>query len=149
MNKRKDLTGNTYGDLTVLNYSHNDPDTRSPMWLCECTCGNRKTIHGYALEHGHYKSCGCQRDTKRDMGVKKHIEQDSIDGTRKSALTAKLHAKNKSGHKGVMWMESRKKWKAYIGFKGKNISLGYFDDIDDAIAARKAGEEKYHKPYLN
>ncbi|MEV9641790.1 hypothetical protein ABZ756_13900 [Mammaliicoccus sciuri] len=46
-------------------------------------------------------------------------------------------------------MESRQKWKAYIGFKGKQITLGYYDNKDEAIAARKVGEEKYHKPYLD
>lgn len=149
MTKRKDLTGNVYGELTVLGYSHNDPDTRSPLWLCRCSCRVEKAIHGYALEHGHYKSCGCKRDEKRDAGVKKHLEQDSVDGTRKSALTAKLHSGNKSGRKGVTWMASRGKWRAYIGVKGKQISLGYFNEKEDAIAARKAGEEKYHKPYLD
>lgn len=148
MTKRKDLTGNVYGELTVSGYSHNDPDTRSPMWLCRCSCGVEKAIHGYALEHGHYKSCGCKRDEKRDAGVKKHIEQDVVDGTRKSALTAKLHAGNKSGVKGVRFNEQRGKWTAHIGFKGKQITLGYFNEKEDAIAARKAGEEKYHKPYL-
>lgn len=145
---RKDLTGNVYGDLTVLRYSHNDPNTHSPMWLCRCSCGTEKVIYGYALEHGHYKSCGCKRVIKRDTGVKKHINNDRVDGTRKTALKAKLHKGNKSGHKGVMWMESRRKWKAYIGFRGKNISLGYFDSIEDAVMARKEAEEKYHKPYL-
>lgn len=149
MSKRKDLTGNVYGELTVLGYSHNDPETRSPLWLCHCSCGVEKAIHAYALEHGHYKSCGCKHAEKRDAGMHKHLERDSVDGTRKSALKAKLHSGNKSGHKGVMWMESRKKWKAYIGVRGKQITLGYHDDIDDAVAARKAGEEKYHKPYLD
>lgn len=147
--KRKDLTGNTYGELLVLEYSHNDPDTRSPMWLCSCSCGIKKAIHAYSLEHGHYKSCGCKRNKKRDAGVKKHIEKDRVDGTRISALNAKLHESNKSGHKGVTWMDSRQKWRAYIGYKGKQISLGYHDNIDDAIAARVAAEEKYHKPYLD
>lgn len=145
---RKDLTGNVYGELTVLRYSHNDPETRSPMWLCRCTCDKTKTIHGYALEHGYYKSCGCKRDKKRDEGMKNHLKNDSINGTRKSALASKLHANNKSGHKGVAWMASRKKWRAYIGFKGKQIALGYFDNKEDAVAARKSAEEKYHKPFL-
>lgn len=149
MSNRKDLTGNVYGELTVLEYSHNDPDSHSPMWLCRCSCGTEKVIHGYALEHGHYKSCGCKHAEKRDAGVKKHIEKDSIGGTRVSALKAKLHKGNKSGHKGVTWMESRKRWKAYIGFRGKQITLGYFEDMEDAIKARKLAEEKYHKPYLD
>ena len=146
--KRKNLTGNQYGELTVLKYSHNDPTTRTPMWLCKCTCGNEKIIAGYALEHGHYKSCGCKRDEKRDIGLIRHIKEDSIDGTRKSALKAKLHKNNTSGHKGVSWVASRKKWRAYIGFKGKQITLGYFDNKEDAITARKKAEEKYHKPIL-
>ncbi len=133
----------------MLEYSHNDPDNHSPMWLCRCSCGTEKAIHGFALEHGHYKSCGCKRIRKRDAGVHKHIQQDSVNGTRVSALKAKLHKGNKSGHKGVRYNSQRKKWTAHIGFKGKQISLGYFDDIDDAIQARKDGEEKYHKPYLD
>ncbi len=148
MTKRKDLTGNTYGELEVLGYSHNDPNSRTPVWLCRCSCGTEKEIAGYALEHGHYKSCGCKRDEKRDKGLIEHIKQDAVDGTRKSALKAKLHKGNKSGHKGVSWMDSRQKWKAYIGVKGKQITLGYFESKADAIAARKAAEEKYHKPYL-
>lgn len=146
---RKDLTGNVYGELTVLRYSHNDPTSRSPIWFCRCTCGVEKPIHGYALEHGYYKSCGCKRDEKRDAGLKKHIKKDAVKGTRKSALKAKLHVSNKSGHKGVAWIDSRQKWRAYIGYKGKQISLGYFDNKDDAISARKNAEEKYHKPHLN
>ncbi|MNI99246.1 AP2 domain protein [compost metagenome] len=71
-----------------------------------------------------------------------------MDGTRKTALKAKLHIDNKSGHKGVRWNEQRQKWTAHIGFKGKQITLGYFSEKADAIAARKAAEEKYHKPYL-
>lgn len=149
MSKRKNLTGNEYDELTVLGFSHSDPETGSPLWLCRCSCGAEKAIHGYALEHGHYKSCGCKHAEKRDAGVKKHIEQDSIDGTRKSALKAKLHKSNKSGYKGVRWNEQRRKWTAHIGFKGKQISLGYFTNKDDAIAARKAGEEKYHMPYID
>lgn len=146
--KRKDLTGNVYGELTVIKYSHNDKETRSPMWLCQCTCGNTKAIFGYALEHGYYKSCGCKRDKKRDEGLIKHIQKDAVAGTRKSALKSKLHKGNTSGHKGVTWVKSRKKWFAYIGFKGKQINLGYYDGLDDAIKARIKAEEKYYKPIL-
>ncbi|KYC94351.1 hypothetical protein B4102_0211 [Heyndrickxia sporothermodurans] len=45
-------------------------------------------------------------------------------------------------------MKNRNKWKAYIGFKGKQINLGHFDDLQDAIAARKEAEDKYFKPIL-
>lgn len=144
-----DLTKQMFGELTVIKKSHNDPITRSPMWLCKCSCGVEKAIHGYALVHGHYKSCGCKQAEKRDLGAKRHIAKDAVDGTRKTSFTSKLHVGNKSGHKGVIFIATRDKWKAYIGFKGKQISLGYFTDKDQAIAARKTAEEKYFKPYLD
>src|SRR5690625_1569547 len=109
MTKRKDLTDNVYDELEVLRFSHNDPDSRTPMWLCRCSCGTEKEIAGYALEHGYYKSCGCKRDEKRDKGLSQHIKQDTVDGTRKSALKAKLHKGNKSGHKGVRFNPQRNK----------------------------------------
>lgn len=142
-----DLTGQKFGELTVLTYNKGtkyDPST----WTCECGCGNKIKIPGYALRAGYYKSCGCKQPIKRDKGRDKHIEQDRVSGTRKSSLKAKLHKNNKSGHKGVTWVESRKKWRAYIGYQGKQIFIGNFDKKEDAIKARKLAEEKYHKPLL-
>ncbi len=147
-NQRIDLTDRTFGDLKVIVLSEKRGEDGTWLWKCECTCGNIIYLYSYSLLHDHYKSCGCKQAAKRDAGVKKHIKSDTIDGTRKSALKSKLHKHNKSGHKGVSWLPSRNKWRANIGFKGKQISLGYFDNVDDAIAARKAAEEKYHKPYL-
>lgn len=146
--KRIDLTGQQFGELVVVRLSDKRGNNNTLLWECRCSCGNTVYLHGYSLINGHYKSCGCKRDKKRDKGVKEHIKKDMIDGTRKTALKAKINKRNKSGYKGVSWMKSRQKWIAYIGFKGKQITLGYFDDKEDAIKARKAAEEKYFKPYL-
>jgi len=48
-----------------------------------------------------------------------------------------------SGHTGVRWHKQGKKWNARIHFNGKEIGLGLFGNIDDAIAARKEAEVKY------
>ena len=146
--KRIDLTGRQFGELVVVRLSDKRGNNNTLLWECRCSCGNTVYLHGYSLIHGHYKSCGCKRDEKRDKGVKEHIKKDMIDGTRKTALKAKINKRNKSGYKGVSWMKSRQKWIAYIGFKGKQIMLGYFDDKEDAIKARKAAEEKFFKPIL-
>lgn len=146
---RKDLTGQVFGDLIALAYSHTDPISRCAMWTCRCSCGVEKDIRGNSLRDGTYKSCGCKRIERRDKGVKTHIEGDAIDGSRASALNAKLHVGNKSGHKGVRFNGRRNKWAAYIGFKGKQISLGYHPTEAGAIKARKDGELLYHKPILD
>lgn len=147
--KRIDITGQQFGDLTVIGLSDKrGGPSNTLLWECRCSCGNTAYVLGASLRAGHYKSCGCKHGIKRDQGVRRHITVDQVDGTRKSALNSKLHKGNKSGHKGVTWMESRQKWRAYIGFKGKQITLGYFDNKDDAIKARHLAEEKYFKPIL-
>lgn len=149
MPKRIDLTGRRFGELEVIRLSDARDKYGVKLWECLChACGKTTLVHGYSLLHGHYKSCGCIQPAKRDRGVKRHIASDRIDGTRRSALRQRPHRDSKSGIKGVTWMESRQKWKAYIGFRGRQITLGYFDDVNDAVAARKRAEEKYHEPYL-
>lgn len=51
-----------------------------------------------------------------------------------------LSHNNTSGTKGVCWDKRSKKWQAYIYRNRKNKNLGYFNTIEEAIAARKAAE---------
>lgn len=39
---------------------------------------------------------------------------------------------NSSGYKGVTWQADKKKWKAQIGYQGKNLWLGYSDTPEGA-----------------
>jgi hypothetical protein len=55
-----------------------------------------------------------------------------------------LPSHNKSGHLGVSWFATQKKWTVYIKVNKKNKWLGYYKNIEDAIAARKAGEKQYY-----
>lgn len=49
---------------------------------------------------------------------------------------------NTSGVPGVSWRKDRNKWQARIGVDFKQKSLGFYDDFDDAVAARKRAEEE-------
>ncbi len=53
------------------------------------------------------------------------------------------YSHNTSGHTGVYWNKQNSKWRALIMHNRKLIHLGYFTDIEDAIAARKAAEKLY------
>lgn len=55
----------------------------------------------------------------------------------------KLLSNNKSGYTGVHWHTQNYNWTANIKINGKHIHLGSFENIEDAVAARKRGEEKY------
>ena len=50
---------------------------------------------------------------------------------------------NTSGYTGVVWSKSNKKWQAQIKSNGKNIHLGYFKKIKEAVLIRKAAEIEY------
>jgi hypothetical protein len=51
---------------------------------------------------------------------------------------------NTSGYTGVTWDKHNNKWMAYIKPYNKHITLGYFDNIEDAAEARKNAEIKYY-----
>ena len=48
-----------------------------------------------------------------------------------------------SGVPGVVWDRQKARWRAYIGYVGKQLHIGLFDDLDVAIAARRAAEVEY------
>lgn len=51
---------------------------------------------------------------------------------------------NKSGYKGVSWVEISKKWRARITYEGKQIQLGYYEDKRDAAQAYNKAALKYY-----
>lgn len=65
-----------------------------------------------------------------------------------NAKNRKLISTNKSKCCGVHWSKRAKKWCANIRVSGKGINLGYFEDIRNAIAARKQAE-KIHGFHAN
>lgn len=68
------------------------------------------------------------------------------DGTIKLDKTP--NKSNKSGVTGVNWDKARGKWQASIRFKGKKYNLGRFNNLQDAIDARKKAEEEIFLPYI-
>jgi hypothetical protein len=55
---RLDLTGVIFGRLIVEEFSHINKHGEA-LWLCLCSCGNKKIILGSSLRKGQSKSCGC------------------------------------------------------------------------------------------
>ena len=81
-----------------------------------------------------------------------HINQVKIDNrwanlrsTTKSmnARNTKKYNTNTSGRVGVVWVPRYQKWLAQMVVNYKQLYLGRFEDIQDAINARKEAEIKY------
>lgn len=164
---QRDLTGRRFGRLVVLQstdevrYKQNNK-----VWKCLCDCGNEAFVAELNLVYksSNTKSCGCLHTESARIASKKrtdktisHIakkitefaqENNFKEGTSLPLLTSKVSKANKSGTKGVSWSNKQGKWVAAIGFKGKQLYLGSFENIEDAIFTRKEAEEKYFKPIL-
>lgn len=54
---RRDLTGQKFNHLSVIEITEKTP--RATIWLCRCDCGNETTVATSDLTSGHTKSCGC------------------------------------------------------------------------------------------
>ncbi len=52
--------------------------------------------------------------------------------------------KSSSGYLGVNWHKRDKCWQAHIEINGKRHHLGYYANLDEAIAVRKYAELTYH-----
>lgn len=85
-NKIIDLTGQRFGNLTVIGIAEKSSTdkSRDSFWLCKCDCGIEKTIRGKSLRNGATKSCGCLRKTSdyisRNSGIFK-CQHNSYDLT--------------------------------------------------------------------
>lgn len=71
-NKIKDVRGQIFGRLLVIDYSHTAKDKgKNVYWVCECICGNKTTVHSGALRTGSTKSCGCLATELNRIKMKK------------------------------------------------------------------------------
>lgn len=93
----------------------------------------------------------CPRNLVRD-----HIDGNKLNNQRKNIrfISQEKNCKNQvhkkatsSGRNGVSFDSNKKKWNSYITLNGKRKSLGYFQNLGDAIKAREEAEIKYYGEY--
>ncbi len=70
MGKAKDLTGQTFNQLTVI--SSQGSKNGKFYWLCACTCGETAIVRGSHLTSGNTQSCGCLEKASKLTHGKRH-----------------------------------------------------------------------------
>ena len=136
----EDLTGKTFGRLTVLKRSHRNDNQGRPMWSCRCVCGTIKDISGWNLRQGMTRSCGClARDTwvarclewkaLRTPRLKWKTKEEKIlsyvfDSIKRRCYSDKSKAYNDYGGRGIFvcdeWKNDKEsfiEWAKKSGFK--------------------------------
>ena len=133
--QRLDLTGQRFGTLTVLAPAADIGSMTA--WRCRCDCGKERVVMTGHLRDGHTTSCGCRPSVTL------------VDGTCVELIQSKtIRRNNTSGVTGVEWVPRKNMWRAVIFFKGKRHYLGSYGKFEDAVKARRRGEEEYFEPFL-
>ena len=92
--RAEDLTGRTYGHLTVLKRAQNRGGRT--CWLCRCDCGREKEVTARDLKAGKVTSCGCHAYDKIHNWV-------DLTGRRFGRLTALEPTSRRSGKGSIYW----------------------------------------------
>ena len=64
-----DLTGQTFGDLTVECRADNQKRNGGVWWFCRCSCGKTYECPGSLLMTGRRTHCGCKTDRGRPTDI--------------------------------------------------------------------------------
>lgn len=129
MAKALDLTGHTYGRLTVKEYagqSETKGGAKKRNWLCDCSCGKELVVTVSALRSGNTTSCGCYDKERR---IKHGLADTRFYSIWEDMKSRCDNVNNESyvryGGRGITY---NPKWKDFIGFK-EDMFSSYSDEL--------------------
>lgn len=136
----EDLTGKTFGRLTVLKRSHKNDNQGRPMWSCRCVCGTIKDISGWNLRQGITRSCGClATEINSTRCLKWKSEEDKVlsyiyESILRRCCSKKSHSYKDYGGRGIFvcdeWKNDKEsfiEWAKKSGFK-KGLTIERTDN---------------------
>lgn len=124
----KDLSGQQFGRLTVIEKAATKSKEGRAVWVCSCSCGNTVLVDTKSLTTQSTKSCGCYSKEVHKQIFTKHGESKSklyfVWNDMKSRCTDKKALPYKDyGGRGIFVCEE---WmKSYEPFRDWALSNGY------------------------
>lgn len=112
----KDLTGEKFGRLTVIGFSHRKG--KSYYWDCICNCGNKEVrkVQSGGLKNGSTKSCGC---LNREIVTKHGLDGNKVYHVFNS-MKSRCYAKSNT---------------AYHNYGGKGVKIcdEWLNDVEEFV----------------
>lgn len=129
-----------FNKLTLIKNLNKIDKHNSKLALFKCDCGNIKEMVFTQVLSGETKTCGCEQgNLSKEAQIRRY--NSSLEFYKNKTLK-----NNKSGYTGISKVGN--KYRVRIQKDKKSIQIGYYDDIEQAIKARKDAEKKYFKPIL-
>jgi len=148
--KYNDLTGQKIGRLTVLERS-DQYATRGQrtvqLWKCRCDCGTITYKATDVLTNDAISMC---QDCAARYGIQKAREKAGFTGGTQltKIINPTTTSGNCSGVRGVYLDSKTGRYRARIKLQGKLHNLGSYHTLEEAIEARRAGEERIFGSFL-
>ena len=140
-----DLTGKTFGDLTVINQVQTNP----VKWLCKCKCGNTTVLMTARLTSNGTTCCRECFYKKVIPKLNKGLRKFLTHRTNVKIISKKKAFKNNfCGVRGISIRKHQNSYQARICFRGEKIYLGTFSTLQEAKLARKKAEKEYFLPAI-
>lgn len=92
----QDLTGHTFGFLTVLFRT----GFHRSMWKCRCVCGKEMDTRAHSLKKGLVKSCGCKTSEFHSQHARKHGMSNTRQYTIYQLMMQRCYSKTTRGYAG-------------------------------------------------
>lgn len=73
-----DLSGQVFGEWTVLFREYLENKKDAVYYRCKCSCGKERTIRYSNLISGNSRSCGCKKVSKGEIKILKLLEENNI-----------------------------------------------------------------------
>lgn len=134
-NVRKDITGEKFGRLTVIEYAGSNKKRKTSMWLCRCECGNEKVIAYQDLKR-ETKSCGCLLKENKENFKRKYRNGVTTENKRiMSIYRGMIYRCYKSRGKSAQNYKNRgikvcEEWlKDYFKFEEWALNNGYSEEL--------------------
>jgi hypothetical protein len=135
----KNFNSRDAGNEAGSSYKRRKSDVRFTVGIGLCYYWAHRIV--YALHYG-IDPGESQIDHINGNGADNRIENLRLATNQQNSRNRRIRSDNTSGHKGVSWSRSSKKWGAKTMIDRKQKHLGYFDSIEDASAAYEAAAQR-------
>lgn len=158
------LEGLVFGRLTVISDTGSKNSNRAKIYLCQCSCGNQKSVVSVNLRNGHTKSCGCWH---KEAPVKHGLESNRFYSTWHSMI-ARCYKPNCKAYKNygargitvcsewkdaptnfIKWAEENYPLTGNFELDRENNNLGYFPTNCRFITKKEQNRNKRSNIYIN
>lgn len=132
-----DLTGERFGKLVVIEYSHNNK-SHNKVWKCECDCGNEAFATTTSLKQGKVTSCKCNQ-YKKGEDVYNYTGYKDITGAKWYSIESNAKVRNIEFHitKEMVWSILERQ-KSLCYFSGIEVSFKENTASVDRLDSKKS-----------